>query len=95
MGVVRQAVALFGATFLPEEAVPYLGLLPLALGIKAGVRAWRHRNDPEDEAGEKIGGPATLEGAAVTFVNGGRSFATRPVVAKELSRWGHVLLPPC
>jgi cadmium resistance protein CadD (predicted permease) len=121
--------AAFGATFLPESAVPYLGLLPLALGLKAAWQAWKHRDagDEAEEAGE--GGPRALEVAAVTFANGGdnigvyvpvfatagvggmsvyavvflvlvavwcsagRFFATRPVVARALSRWGHVLLP--
>jgi cadmium resistance protein CadD (predicted permease) len=61
--------AAFGATFLPEGAVPYLGLLPLALGVKAAVQAWRRRDDPGEE---KVGrGPKALEVAAVTFANGG------------------------
>ncbi|MFB7286749.1 cadmium resistance transporter [Actinacidiphila glaucinigra] len=121
--------AAFGATFLPEDAIPYLGLLPLALGVKAAVQAWRHRSDPEEEDGSSNGGPKILEVAAVTFANGGdnigvyvpvfataglggmsvyvsvflilpavwiaagRYFATRPVIAKAISRWGHVLLP--
>ncbi|MFD4511634.1 cadmium resistance transporter [Streptomyces sp. NPDC058464] len=63
--------AAFGATFLPEDAIPYLGLLPLALGIKAAVQAWRHRKDPEDEKETGEGGPKILEVAAVTFANGG------------------------
>ncbi|WP_432030698.1 cadmium resistance transporter [Streptomyces sp. 1222.5] len=121
--------AAFGATFLPESAVPYLGLLPLALGLKAAWQAWKHRGDEDDEEEAKEGGPKALEVAAVTFANGGdnigvyvpvfatagvggmsvyavvfmvlvavwcfagRFFATRPLVAKALSRWGHVLLP--
>ncbi|MEV7595075.1 cadmium resistance transporter [Streptomyces sp. NPDC089922] len=122
--------AAFGATFLPGSAVPYLGLLPLALGVKAAVQAWRHRGENADQetAGHE-GGPKTLEVAAVTFANGGdnigvyvpvfagagtggmsvyvavflllpavwiaagRCFATRPVIAEVLARWGHVLLP--
>jgi cadmium resistance protein CadD (predicted permease) len=37
--------AAFGPTFLPESAIPYLGLLPLALGLKAAWQAWKsHRN---------------------------------------------------
>ncbi|MFJ9735846.1 cadmium resistance transporter [Streptomyces sp. NPDC101171] len=121
--------AAFGATFLPESAIPYLGLLPLALGLKAAWQTWKHRGDEEDEQEAKKGGPKALEVAAVTFANGGdnigvyvpvlatagaggmsvyavvflilvavwccagRCFATRPLVAKALSRWGHVLLP--
>ncbi|GIF22255.1 cadmium resistance protein CadD (predicted permease) [Actinoplanes tereljensis] len=118
--------AAFGATFLPEQVLPWLGLLPLALGIKAAIQAWRHRHDTPDETAT---GERTLEIAAVTFANGGdnigvyvpvfatagaagrtaylivflilvavwvaagRYLATRPVIARALSRWGHVLLP--
>ncbi|MFJ4788787.1 cadmium resistance transporter [Streptomyces sp. NPDC088794] len=121
--------AAFGATFLPESAIPYLGLLPLALGLKAAWQAWKQRGDEDDEQEAAEHGPASLEVAAVTFANGGdnigvyvpvfatagvggmsvyavvflilvgvwcfagRYFATRPVVAKALSRWGHILLP--
>ncbi|GLY52773.1 cadmium resistance transporter [Lentzea sp. NBRC 102530] len=126
-GILAAAVAAaFGATFLPDEAIPYLGLLPLVLGIKAAVQAWRHRNDPDEE--QTARGPTVLAVAAVTFANGGdnigvyvpvfatssgdmavyvvvflllvavwvamgRYFATRPAVARVLSRWGHVVLP--
>jgi cadmium resistance protein CadD (predicted permease) len=27
------------------------------------------------------------------WIAGGRSFATRPLIAKALSRWDHILLP--
>jgi cadmium resistance protein CadD (predicted permease) len=119
----------FGATFLPDRAIHYLGLLPLALGVKAAVQAGRPRADDPEDAGRRPGGPAILEVAAVTFANGGdnigvyvpvfatagasgmavyvvaflvlvavwiaagRYLATRPLVAKALGRWGHVLLP--
>jgi len=126
-GILGAAVAAaFGATFLPDQAIPYLGLLPLALGIKAAISAWQHRNDPDDE---RTASPTILAVAAVTFANGGdnigvyvpvfatsgatdtavyvvvflvlvavwvgagRFFATRPAVARVLSKWGHVVLP--
>ncbi|MDD9381252.1 cadmium resistance transporter [Streptomyces sp. ZAF1911] len=124
--------AAFGATFLPEAAIPYLGLLPLALGLKAAWQAWKSRRGEvgdEEEAQAREGGPSPLEVAAVTFANGGdnigvyvpvfataglggmsvyaavflllvavwcfagRFFATRPVIAEALARWGHILLP--
>ncbi|MBL7497620.1 cadmium resistance transporter [Frankia sp. CNm7] len=127
--LVVAGAAAFGATFLPEDAVPYLGLLPLALGLKAAWQAWAHRGEDDDETEARQGGPRAMEVAAVTFANGGdnigvyvpvfatagaggmtvyaavflvlvavwcaagKLFATRPVVAKALSRWGHVLLP--
>ncbi|MFJ6079875.1 cadmium resistance transporter [Streptomyces sp. NPDC092369] len=121
--------AAFGATFLPESVIPYLGLLPLALGLKAAWQAWKQHGDEDDEQEAAGDGPASLEVAAVTFANGGdnigvyvpvfatagvggmsvyavvflvlvgvwcfagRYFATRPIVAKALGRWGHILLP--
>ncbi|MEV7690309.1 cadmium resistance transporter [Streptomyces bungoensis] len=123
--------AAFGATFLPEAAIPYLGLLPLALGLKAAWQAWKDHCDGSgnEEEQAREGGPSSLEVAAVTFANGGdnigvyvpvfatagiggmsayavvflvlvavwcfagKFFATRPVVAKALARWGHILLP--
>ncbi|MFC8342392.1 cadmium resistance transporter [Streptomyces sp. NPDC057280] len=40
--------AAFGATFLPDSVIPYLGLLPLALGFKAAWQAWKdHRDEGE------------------------------------------------
>ncbi|MFI9592789.1 cadmium resistance transporter [Nonomuraea sp. NPDC052265] len=130
LALVAVAVAAgLGATFLPEQLVPYLGLLPLALGVKAAWQAWRNHRDDDEPSGGRAGGPRTLEVAAVTFANGGdnigvyvpvfatagpggtsvhvivflvlvavwcaagRFFATRPLVARALSRWGHVLLP--
>ncbi|MCZ4511430.1 cadmium resistance transporter [Streptomyces sp. ActVer] len=122
--------AALGATFLPEPVVPYLGLLPLALGLKAAWQAWEHRGENGgDEDRAQAGGPTSMAVAAVTFANGGdnigvyvpvfatagiggmsvyavvflilvavwcfagRFFATRPVLAKVLARWGHILLP--
>ncbi|MER5626068.1 cadmium resistance transporter [Streptosporangium sp. NPDC002544] len=129
--LVVAVAAGFGATFLPEAVIPYLGLLPLALGLKAAWQAWRNHRDGEGEkeGGAASGGPGVSAVAAVTFANGGdnigvyvpvfategiggmsvyvvvfllliavwclagRFFATHPVIAKTLSRWGHILLP--
>lgn len=130
LAILAVAVAAaFGAALLPAAAVPYLGLLPLALGVKAGWQAWRGRHGEEDAPDRAGGGPGALEVAAVTFANGGdnigvyvpvfatsghggmivyvavflvlvavwcaagRFLATRPVIARALGRWGHVLLP--
>ncbi|XVU30258.1 cadmium resistance transporter [Actinoplanes sp. CA-054009] len=130
-GILAVAVAAgLGATFLPEAVLPWLGLLPLALGVKAAVQAWRHRGDDKnDDESDDTKAPKALEVAAVTFANGGdnigvyvpvfatagaagmtvyavvflalvavwvaagRFLATRPVVARALSRWGHIVLP--
>ncbi|MGW3134947.1 hypothetical protein [Streptomyces sp. NPDC001139] len=58
----------FGATFLLERAIHYLGLLPFALGLKAAWQAFKHRDDEDDEQQTTVGGPKTLEVVAVTLI---------------------------
>ncbi len=123
-----------GAGLLPESVIPYLGLVPLLLGLQAAWRTWRERRDRgagHDDGGLSVtqGGTAVLTVAGVTLANGGDNigvyvpvfattdtsglvtycivflvmvgvwcaaghyFATRPLVARALSRWGHYLLP--
>lgn len=64
----------YGATFLPKSAIPYLGLLPLALGLRAGRQARRVRRRGDDRQGIEEAGqqyrPWALQIAAVTFANG-------------------------
>ena len=70
--LVASVLGGFGAQLLPDRAVAYLGLIPLALGVRAAWLAWRHRDDDDDDwqLGGKGGvGVATV--AAVTFANGG------------------------
>lgn len=124
-------VGALGAGLLPQSVIPYLGLLPLGLGIKAAWQAWKQRSDVGDEDGSAGAGNGVgiLQVAAVTFANGGDNIgvyvpvftvaglsgmtiyvtvfligvavwcaagyflATRPLIAKTLSRWGHVVLP--
>ncbi|MDX1891985.1 cadmium resistance transporter [Mycolicibacterium sp. 050158] len=119
----------WGATLLPAAALPYLGLLPLILGLKAAWEARRGTDTDGDAPSIGPSGPTVFEVTAVTFANGGdnvgvyvpifatagvaetgvyvvtflvlvagclaagRYLATRPVVARALVRWGHVLLP--
>jgi len=72
-GILAAAVlvSLGAGVFLPEEAIPYFGLIPLALGLWAGWQAWREGDDDDDEA--KVAGKsvAVWTVAAVTFANGG------------------------
>jgi cadmium resistance protein CadD (predicted permease) len=123
-----------GAGLLPETLIPYLGLLPLLLGMRAAWRGWRERHhegadSPGSPATGQLTASATLAVAGVTLANGGDNIgvyvpvftttntaglvtycaaflvmvgiwcrlglflATRPMVARALSRWGHVLLP--
>jgi cadmium resistance protein CadD (predicted permease) len=78
--------AAYGATFLPESAIAYLGLLPLALGLWGAWHAWKHhRQDDsgEQQAGNKQDGQKALQVAAVTFANGSDNIGVYlPVFAK-------------
>lgn len=61
-----------GAGLLPESVVAYLGLVPLALGLRAGWQVWSHRGDREEEETPPSGaGVGVLSVATVTFANGG------------------------
>lgn len=64
-----------GAGLLPEAAIPYLGLLPLVLGLRAAWTAWREhrsRNVPDQpEPGPNSDAVGVLQVAAITFANGG------------------------
>jgi cadmium resistance protein CadD (predicted permease) len=120
-----------GAAALPPWLIPYLGVLPLVLGLRAGWATWsRHHTTPGGVVRSTAPDtPGVSQVAAVTFANGGdnigvyvpvftvagvggtaryaivffigvaawcaagRFFATRPVVARTLSRWGDLVLP--
>ena len=74
-GAILAAAVLVAAgarSFLPAAAIPYFGLIPLALGLLAAWRAWRSHTDEDDDEG-KVAGKAVgvLTVAAVTFANGG------------------------
>jgi cadmium resistance protein CadD (predicted permease) len=68
-------VALGARSFLPEEVIPYFGLIPLVLGLLAAWRAWRawrDDDDDDDDEGKVRGKPLSVATiAAVTFANGG------------------------
>lgn len=67
-------VTLGADAFLPTEAIPYFGLIPLALGLWAAWQAWQawQRNDDDDDDA-KVNGKnvSALIVAGVTFANGG------------------------
>jgi cadmium resistance protein CadD (predicted permease) len=81
--------AAYGATFLSESAIACLGVLPLALGLRAAWEAWRARRDRRRGAGdepERRDEPdrrETRQVAAITFANGSDDIgAYVPVFAK-------------
>src|SRR5215813_2782159 len=69
---VSLAVA-YGASFLPEQALPYLGLLPIGIGLWDAWKVWktRKRGDTGEQAETRQGGPTVRKVAAITFANGG------------------------
>ncbi|OLF10396.1 cadmium resistance transporter [Actinophytocola xanthii] len=69
--LAASVVGALGAGLLPESVIPYLGLLPLLLGLRAAWRTWRERHDADDESPGTGDGPTVLAVGAVTFANGG------------------------
>ena len=68
--ILAVAIAVtFGARFLPKEALPYLGLLPIALGVRDAWKAWKNRKlgDHGEQAESGQGGPAILKVATTTL----------------------------
>ena len=63
-------VTLGADAFLPTEAIPYFGLIPLTLGLWAAWQAWQGDDDDDDA---KVSGKnvSVLTVAGVTFANGG------------------------
>ena len=72
VGILAAAllVTLGAGWALPEEAIPYFGLIPLALGLWAAWQAYRGEGDDDDAAvsGKSV---AVATVAGVTFANGG------------------------
>ncbi|MEU4240373.1 cadmium resistance transporter [Actinoplanes sp. NPDC026619] len=72
LGILAVSVAGgLGAGLLPAKVIPYLGLLPLAIGLKAGWQVWRDRDKPDSDEEPAATAPGPLQVAAVTFANGG------------------------
>lgn len=69
--LVVSVVGALGADLLPEKAIPYLGLLPLLLGLRAAWKLWRDRAGQIDAASGQSAGAGVFQVAAVTFANGG------------------------
>lgn len=63
-------VTIGAGAFLPSAAIPYFGLIPLALGLWAAWQVWRGGDDDDDAkvAGKKV---SAWTVAGVTFANGG------------------------
>ncbi|BBX82721.1 cadmium resistance transporter [Mycolicibacterium aubagnense] len=71
--LVSIGAAFLGATLLPKTALPYLGLLPILLGLRAAWVGWRGRDaGPTGTEGvSPPSAPGVWQVAGVTFANGG------------------------
>jgi cadmium resistance protein CadD (predicted permease) len=47
--LLASVVGALGAALLPGSFIPYLGLLPLLLGVRSAWEVWRERGDRSDE----------------------------------------------
>ena len=63
-----------GASLLPESLRPYLGVLPIALGLRAAWRTFQERrtkNQEQKHPTNPAAGPGIIVVTAVTFASGG------------------------
>ena len=67
--IASLAVTLGAGLFLPDDAIPYFGLIPLLLGLYAAWRVWRNGDDDHENVAERPVSATVV--AAVTFANGG------------------------
>ncbi|MCP2244445.1 cadmium resistance transporter [Lentzea aerocolonigenes] len=80
-------VGALGASLLPEQFRPWLGLIPLALGLKAAWSLWRNSDDDD----EPDAAPGVLAVAGVTLANGGDNIGVYvPVFTVADSLWVYV-----
>ena len=93
LGILGAAVAVaFGAQILlPEEVLPYFGLIPLGLGLWAAWQAWKNRGQDDDDEAHLEGNRVSVwTVAAVTFANGGDNIGVYVPVFVSVS-WSAVL----
>jgi cadmium resistance protein CadD (predicted permease) len=93
LGVLGAAVlaALGAQALLPDQVLPYFGLIPLGLGLWATWQAWRNRDDDDDDAAQLEGKRVSVwTVAAVTFANGGDNIGVYVPVFVSVS-WSTIL----
>ncbi|MFD5829718.1 cadmium resistance transporter [Lentzea sp. NPDC060358] len=89
-GILAVAVlGALGASLLPEQVRPWLGLIPLALGLKAAWALWRGGDSDDDRDPP----PGVLAVAGVTLANGGDNIGVYvPVFTVTDSLWLYVVV---
>ncbi|WP_136088848.1 cadmium resistance transporter [Auritidibacter ignavus] len=93
LGILGAAVlaALGAQALLPDQVLPYFGLIPLGLGLWATWQAWRNRDDDDDDVAQLEGKRVSVwTVAAVTFANGGDNIGVYVPVFVSVS-WSTIL----
>jgi cadmium resistance protein CadD (predicted permease) len=82
-----------GASFLPSGALPYLGLVPIGIGLWDAWKIWRHRRrgDGGGPAGAGPGGPAVLKVATTTLANCGDNIGVYVPVFTSIGTGGTIV----
>ncbi|APT85738.1 cadmium resistance transporter [Corynebacterium aquilae] len=80
--ITALAIAWGAGTFLPSAAIPYFGLIPLALGLKAAYEALQGEDEEDFASTSKV---TALTIAAITFANGGDNIGVYVPVFLSLS----------
>lgn len=68
--VLLSVIGAFGLQFLPEQYVRFLGLIPIALGIKELIEFLRNREDDDDDAPEQKATGLVWNVALVSIASG-------------------------
>ena len=92
-GILGTAVlaAVSANALLPEDMLPYFGLIPLGLGLWAVWRSWRDRSEEDDDETQLKGKRVSVGTVAVvTFANGGDNIGVYVPVFVSIS-WTAVL----
>ncbi len=89
-GILAVAVlGALGASLLPAQFRPWLGLIPLVLGVKAAWSLWRGSDDSD----ELSAAPGVLAVAGVTLANGGDNIGVYvPVFTVADALWLYVVV---
>jgi cadmium resistance protein CadD (predicted permease) len=68
-------IGALGAAQLPQAAIPYSGLVPLLLGLRAAWLAWRQHGRDIGDATDlgKASGLRVIQVALISFANGGNN----------------------
>jgi cadmium resistance protein CadD (predicted permease) len=90
VGILALSLAgALGAALLPEGVIPYLGLVPLALGLRAAWEVWRGDDDGDEEV--RAAAPGVLAVAGITLANGGDNLGVYIPVLTTAGRAGIVV----